>query len=263
MKIFSLSYFRHARSNYEIPACGVNQGIYFSNYLRSVVHAFWATFGNDYWLTIHHDKRVMERREFRFLQELERRTLIRLVDCGEATTLCGAMLWRMEPLFDPDVELVICRDVDSLPMTRDRKMVEAFQASRGTIHGINDSESHSIPLMGGMIAVKGDAFRSHFTKERWEALKASWDFSEHGSDQRFLSAHVYPLMKGGLITHSRRPTIPYECLRSYPALPQETPIDHVVRHIGAGYDTEKCMAVLANQVYPHKAEIEECWKASE
>lgn len=262
MKILSLSYFRHSKSNYEIPECGVNQGIYFSNYLHSVVHAFWAAFGNDYWLTIHHDNRVMETREFKFLKELDRRSLIRLVNCGTATTLCGAMLWRMEPLFDSDIELVICRDIDSLPMPRDRKMVEAFLKTRGTIHGINDSESHSIPLMGGMIAIKGDEFRKHFTKEYWEKLKGTFDLTEHGSDQRFLNGFVYPLMKSGLITHTRKQSISYECMRSYPALPQETPLDNVVRHIGAGYDTEKAMQVLQSQVYPHKAEIEECWKAT-
>jgi hypothetical protein len=141
-------------------------------------------------------------------------------------------------------------------------MVEAFYASRGTIHGINDSESHSIPLMGGMISIKTAAFREHFTKASWDMLKTSYDLSKHGSDQRFLNEYVYPKMKDGLITHTRKPMVGYECLRSYPALPQETPLDNVVRHIGAGFDTERCMAVLANQVYPHKAEIEECWKAS-
>jgi hypothetical protein len=62
-----------------------------------------------------------------------------------------------------------------------------------------------------------------------------------------------------LLVHTRRPTLSYPCLRSYPALPQETPLDNVVKHIGAAFDTEKAMSVLANQVYPHKAEIEECW----
>jgi hypothetical protein len=240
----------------------VNQGVFFSNFMHSLVHAFWAVFGNDYWLTIHHDNRVKELREFRFLQELERRSLLRLVDCGEATTLCGSMLWRLEPLFDPDIELVICRDIDSLPMHRDRKMLEAFQASRASIHGINDSESHSIPLLGGMIAIKGDAFRKQFTKDSWEKLKANYDLTQHGSDQKFLNAFVYPLMAKELMVHTRRPTVSYDCMRAYPALPQITPLDNVVRHIGAGYDTEKAMLTLQNSVYPHKAEIEECWNAT-
>lgn len=262
VKVFSLSYFRHAKSNYEIPACGVNQGVYFSNYLHAVVHAFWATFGNEYWLTIHHDDRVKEANEFRFLQELERRSLLRLVDCGKAETLCGAMLWRLEPLFDEDVELVISRDIDSLPMPRDRKMVEAFYKTSGYIHGINDSESHSIALMGGMIAVKGDAFRRHFTKSQWEFLKSTYDLSNHGSDQQFLNNVLYPAMASKLVVHTRRQTVSYPCLRSYPALPQEDPLDYVVKHIGAGFDTAKCMDVLKPRIYPHKEVIEECWNAT-
>lgn len=257
MKIISLSFFRHERSNYEIPACGVNQGIFFSNYIHSLLHAFWAVFGNEYWLEIAHDERVKEKREFRFLEELERRSLIRLRNCGEAKTLCGSMLWRMDPIFEPGVELVVCRDIDSLPMHRDRKMLEAFTASRGGVHVIHDSESHSGPLMGGMIAVKPEHFP--FGKDEWEAAKGAYDLSEHGSDQRFLNSFLYPKVASKLLVHTRRPTLSYPCLRSYPALPQETPLDNVVKHIGAAFDTEKAMSVLANQVYPHKAEIEECW----
>lgn len=261
-KIVSLSFFRHDKSGYETPASGTSQGIFFSNYIRSIVHAFWAVWGGEYTLEIAHDDRVKDKREFKFLLALWSKGLVKLRDCGEAKTLCGSMLWRIDPIFNPEVELLICRDIDSLFMPRDKKMVEAFVASRGTIHGINDSESHSIPLLGGMIAIKGEAFRKHFTSESWNHLKASFDLTEHGSDQKFLNSFVYPKMKDGLITHTRKPTISYECLRSYPALPQEGPIDHVVGHVGAGFDTEKLMQVLEHQIYSHKADIEECWKVT-
>lgn len=257
MKIISLSYFRHAASQYEIPACGVNQGIYFSNYLYSVIHAHWAVWGNDWWLEIAHDDRVKELREFRFLRELERNSLIRLRDCGPAPFLCSAMLWRLDPVFDKDVEVVVCRDIDSLPMHRDRKMVEAFIASRGTVHAIHDSESHSGPLMGGMIAVKSGGIP--FSKDQWDALKNTYDLSEHGSDQRFLNEHLYPRIASNLLVHTRRPTLSYSCLRSYPAFPQETKLDKAVRHIGAGYQTDVVMKILEKMDYPQKETIERCW----
>lgn len=263
MKIVSLSFFRHHRSNYELPECGENRGIFFSNFFHSLVHAHWAVWGSDWWLQVAHDDRVKETRAFRFLKELERNSLVRLRDCGTAKTLCGSMLWRMDAIYEEGAEVVVVRDIDSLPMHRDRKMVEHFMGSRGQIHGINDSESHSIPLLGGMIAVKVEGFRAHFERKSWENIKDAFDLREHGSDQKLLNQFVYPVMQDELVIHSRRQTVPYRCLRSYPALPEITPLDNVVAHIGAGYDTQKALRILENSVYPNKALIEECWKASE
>jgi len=260
VRIISLSFFRHAKSNYEIPACGENMGVFFANFLHSLIHAHWAVWDANWWLEIAHDDRVTELREFRFLEALERHSLIRLRDCGAAKTLCGSMLWRMDPVFDKDVEVVVCRDIDSLPMHRDRKMVEAFIASRGTVHAIHDSESHSGPLMGGMIAIKSAGFP--YSKDQWEALKTGYDLTEHGSDQRFLNEHLYPRIASNLLVHTRRPTLSYPCLRSYPALTQETALDHAVRHIGAGYSTDAVMKILENTEYPNKALIEECWNST-
>jgi hypothetical protein len=49
-------------------------------------------------------------------------------------------------------------------------------------------------------------------------------------------------------------------MRAYPVAEQETDLDKVVRHIGAGYDTSEAMKVLSKMDYPERKIIEECEK---
>ena len=257
MKIVSLSFFRDQASQYEIEACGENRGRFFSNFMPSLIRAWWAVWGSEWSLEIAHDDRVKELNSWPLLLELERRSLIRLRDFGVSQTLCGSMLERMHPIYQDGVEVVVCRDIDSLPMHRDKVMVEQFIASRGIVHSIHDSESHS-GVMGGTLAVKAPAFRERIPREMFEQAKNAWDLRIHGSDQDFLNTVIYPKILDAWVVHSRRPMITRPHMRLYPVAPQVTELDKIVRHVGAGYDTAKCLEVLSRMEYPHKSEIEEC-----
>lgn len=259
-KIVSLSWFRHGNSGYEQPASGTSQGIFFLNFMRSVVRAHHAAFP-DWKLVIHHDDRVMDFPYFASLRRMHERNLLKLEFMGKAQTLTGSMLWRLAPLWDEQVEVVAVRDIDSLPMERDRKMLEAFVNNpRATIHVLHDSESHSGPLMGGMTAIKAAPFRAEFSNCTFEQFISPWTprLDVHGSDQHFMNQIIYPKMAEGLLIHSKRNTMPYRCLRSIPVLPQETELDKVIRHVGAAYDTEKVMKILEQRDYPNKQLIAEC-----
>lgn len=257
MKIVSLAFFRNASSGYESEQCGVARGIFFVNFLRTVIrahHAVWQ--GWD--LVIYHDDRAMEFPYFKAMKRMEEAGILKLRDSGVSKTLCGSMLWRMRPVFWPDVDAVVCRDLDSLPMERDRKMVEKFLASPAIVHAIHDSESHSGPLMGGMIAIKPKPFLERVKVSEYNEAMDKWDLRQYGSDQRFLNAFVYPQIKDRLIIHTRRPTVADECQRIYAVEPQTTDLDKVIRHIGAPYDVDLTMRILNAMDYPHKQAIEDC-----
>lgn len=257
MNVHSLAFFRDGASGYESPSCGVSQGIFFINFLRSVIrahHAVWTGWE----LRIHHDDRVRAFPYFKAMERMHESGLLKLVPMGESKQLCRSMLWRMEPLFDPEVDVVICRDLDSLPMERDRVMVEAFICSRAIIHGINDSESHSIPMLGGMVGFKAKRFREVMPLEELRDSINAFDLSVHGSDQRFLNQVVHPRFANSLMSHTRRNTVSYDCMRAYPVEPQVTPLDNVIRHIGAAFSVDEAMKVLDAMDYPSKAAIEEC-----
>lgn len=244
MNIYSLAYYRHDASGYESERAGTSQGIFFSNFIPTVIRACRVVF-RDWEIRIHHDERVKETASWPLIERCAKAGMLRLVAMGEAKTLCGSMLWRLTPLGDPDVEWVACRDIDSLPMHRDRLMIEQAMVAGAGVHAILDSESHSGPLMGGMIAVRAkcsEVFKS--------TPQQGFDLTHHGSDQRWLNALVWPKVKAQTVIHQRRRDIQYpEAMMTLPALPQDTELDKVVRHLGAGYDRQRALSVMKS-FYP-------------
>jgi hypothetical protein len=246
VKVYSLAFFKHAASGYESPKAGTSQGTFFDGFIPSVVRAFRAAWAPEWELWIHTDLRVQELPSFAFLKKCYSAGMLHIMPSGEAQTLCGSMLWRVDPILRCDrVDWVVCRDVDSLPMHRDRKMVEEAIANRAVAHAILDSESHSGPLMGGMTAWSVEC-APLFAK----ANRVGIDFNRHGSDQQFLNRELWPLVKGRTLIHQRRRDIQYpEAMKTLLVVPQETELDKVVRHIGAGYDREKAVEVC-KRLYP-------------
>lgn len=260
-KVFSLAWFRSDQSGYESDRCGASKGIFFMGHLPAVIRAQQYVFP-DWRLVIHHDDRVMDLPYFKPILKMHEKGLLKLVYMGKAETLTGSMLWRLAPLFDPEVQVVACRDIDSLPMERDRKMLETFVADpRATIHVLHDSESHSGPLMGGMLAVKGEPFRQAVGGvEAMRSELSAWTdrLRVLGGDQHFMNNVLYPKMAQGLMIHTRRQMTNYGCYKALPALPQESELDKVIKHVGASFDCNKVLAILKDRAYPGKACIEEC-----
>lgn len=189
MNVYSLAFYRHDASEYERADVGASRGAFFKGYVRAVVRAFWSVWP-DWSLWIHHDERVTEFEEFALLRRYEMAGLVRLVPCGEAKTLTGAMLWRLKPCFDPGVERVLCRDIDSLPQPRERVAVERWMASGKPVSALHDSVSHAgTVLLGGMCGFDARWIRERWT---WDLIQASMnasgiDFNRKGGDQHFLN----------------------------------------------------------------------------
>ena len=256
MKIaHSVAFFRSDASGYESPRAGTSQGIFFKTFMPILVRAHYAAFkGWD--LAIHHDDRVREFEYFPTLERMHRAGLLTLVPMGECHALCSSMLWRLQPIFAGTHDWVVCRDIDSLPMFRDRSMVEEAIASGAAVHAILDSESHSGPLMGGMTAFNAATFRGTFPNETLESFinkPLEIDLNQHGADQRFLNTVVWPRMKYKTFIHQRRNDVQYpEAMRTEGVHYSSLDLDNVVRHIGAAYDKEKAAKVIAEN---HKYEL--------
>jgi hypothetical protein len=146
------------------------------------------------------------------------------------TDLCRAMLWRLDPV--EYAEHTICRDLDSLPTLRERKAVEQWLINDTLAHSINDSVSHTIPLMGGMVGFKKNAF----------PLDISGSFLSKGSDQAWLNAYVYPKVQHSITEHrilgvGTRPENPfsYNTIQDIDVgLEEYKECDLLVNHIGQG-----------------------------
>lgn len=244
--VVSLAWFRDAASGYESPRAGTSQGIFFYNFIRIIVRAHFAVW-KDWTLRIHHDERVKGYDCWPWLERLAECGMIELVPMGESKGLCKSMTWRLAPLFDPTVDYFICRDVDSLPMHRDRVMVEQFLASGAAVHMLLDSESHS-GYMGGMTGYHApsvrEALRVKSLEELW-ALDPANDLMIHGSDQRLLNNVLTARLMDRTFVHQRRNDICYpRAMKTLPVAPQATTLDQVVRHVGAAFPRELADKVL-------------------
>ena len=103
--------------------------------------------------------------------------------------LCKAMLWRLLPIYDNNVERIICRDTDSPLTYREAQMVKEWENTPKVIHAITDSISHNIPLMGGMIGMTKH-FKDKFPN--FDNVIDGRNYEVKGTDQETLNAKVYP-----------------------------------------------------------------------
>ena len=128
------------------------------------------------------------------------------IEVNPSAPLCLAMLWRLKPIFTRNWDEtyqgftewtythVICRDLDSLPTYKEAQAVKVWIDNDTSVHAITDSDSHSIPMMGGMVG-----FRPHYITERIGCQtfkdmmnKYPMELSAKGSDQTWMNTYIYP-----------------------------------------------------------------------
>jgi hypothetical protein len=233
-RVVSVALFRHPSCHYEQPERGNLRGAFFTAYLPLLVrahHACWPGWE----LRIHHDESLYAGAYGGELLRLERAGLVRLVYMGPARTLCGSMLWRLAPVWDPEVEIVACRDVDALPQPRDRAAVEHWARGAMPVHVIHDSPAH-LGVMGGTLALRAADVRP-ILGASFEAFMGSItrDLNEHGADQHLLS---------GLL-----PTPVF-----HESLPRVHALDRL--RIGTAYRIDVEAEVYGDVTFPARAAIE-------
>jgi hypothetical protein len=123
----------------------------------------------------------------------------------EQSTKGIGMLWRLLPAWE-DNEYVFCRDLDSILTPRQAKFVQNFIDSDRVVHGINDNNAHTIPLMGGMIGVKSKRFVQLIGHPSFADMVSSWrrnreGWDSHGQDQCFLMERIWPKVSSHSLIH--------------------------------------------------------------
>ena len=180
-------------------------------YWQHLKHTVWGylTLFPDWELRIYHDKGLYDNYYGGALLRMQEKGLLKLIYMGQESAISRAMLWRLESLFDSEVEYVLCRDTDHNPTIREKKMVEQFVQSKKALHCIQDNIAHVCPMLGGMIGFDAKAFRSIFTDMSVDNLLKSfrWNkdrLTEHGDDQNFMNKHLWPKLKSSSALHTVR-----------------------------------------------------------
>ena len=119
--------------------------------------------------------------------------IIDYIDIHERRQLTRNMLWRVIPVSWADY--TICRDIDSLFTYRELQAVNKWIQNGTMAHSMNDSLGHTIPLLGGMIGFRKNAFDIN------NIDSCRLDYSIKGADQDYLNQVVYPQVQNSITEH--------------------------------------------------------------
>jgi hypothetical protein len=127
---------------------------------------------------------------------LEKFNNVEIVRMTSVRSPAGAerMLWRFHPASEPDVAVMISRDLDAWLSFRDAVLTKKWIESDKGLHIIRDHCYHSQKIMGGMWGIKRGVFPQ--MKELCNNFSLSDTY-----DQGFLANTVYPACIENSIVH--------------------------------------------------------------
>lgn len=194
MKVVSYSIFKAKCEPFEFMA--YLRGLYFNCRMNKLIYPEYQTI-----ISLHKDFREKYKEYFDALYS----TFNASVWLSEPGPLCYQMLWRLQPLYMSDITditHVICRDADAITTYKEAQAVQEWVDSGLGFHSITDNQSHTLPMMGGLIGVKVDHFKQTFPEyNTFEKLVANFDLSKHGSDQNLIMKYIYPKAKDNMMGH--------------------------------------------------------------
>lgn len=243
---------------------GMRYHPFLAPYLLSHLNLFPAAEGWE--LHVHVDDITLNSSYGRFLTRISSRVeAIKTMMMGSAG-LTKAMLWRMRPVFSSTIDYTFCRDIDCIPMPRDRAVCDIFIASNCAISSAHDSSSHA-GVMGGLCGFKNSAFRIMTGIESLDQLydfakKSEAEWAQHGTDQLVLNRlvdradgptlleHRYNGWHAGPGKYPARKAGEYRCKSWSTPTPDkgksklspelQAQADLLANHLGAaGYDVQK------------------------
>lgn len=103
----------------------------------------------------------------------------------------GALLWRLLAFDDPEVHVVLVRDVDSPILPRERAAIDTWLRAEEPFHVIRDDVQHTAPIMAGLWG----GFAGVLPKMREPAFAYARVDSTRYCDQRFLRWFVWPRIR--------------------------------------------------------------------
>jgi len=157
-------------------------------------------------IRFYHDERINVHGSW--LLKYAKAGLVNLVDCGPTPPIGIGALWRFKALWDTNTRYVLTRDIDSLPLIRDRLMVEEFIGTGLPVHAISDHSDHSWDMQAGMLGFLTPKFRNMVSFVSWESMVAkagalgiNMAVREGGPDQQLLGCLVWPLVAQSACEH--------------------------------------------------------------
>ena len=119
-----------------------------------------------------------------------------------------AMNWRFFPTLDPQVDILLSRDLDSRISQREVDAVTEWLESEKPVHVMRDHPGHDTPMLGGMWGTRldqaGNSLRLKWAKSWIQILLDQQTFAgrtQRGYDQDILARYIWPWVRPISLQH--------------------------------------------------------------
>lgn len=110
--------------------------------------------------------------------------------------------WRFEAIDDPNVELMISRDVDTQILLREKLAVDDWIKSDKLLHIMRDHPWHNYKIQAGMFGIKKSRTQDFFNISWIDKIKFYCKEEGFDYDQIFLQDVIYPLYENSRMIHA-------------------------------------------------------------
>ena len=117
-----------------------------------------------------------------------------------------AQIWRFLPTLDPQVEILLSRDLDSRLSRREVAAVEEWLDSEAKVHVMRDAPCHEASMLAGMwgARIEEESIRRLWAGTWDTMLEDKLAFASReikGPDQDLLDKYVWPWARHIALTH--------------------------------------------------------------
>jgi hypothetical protein len=111
-------------------------------------------------MRFHVHKSYRETPGYALLSVLAAEEFVDLVESGVDFPGSSAMILRMMPLFDPEVDVFFLRDIDASPCTEDVRAMRIFLKTNLWVHAGRGHWAHTLPIMGCLAGFRASVLRN-------------------------------------------------------------------------------------------------------
>lgn len=201
---------------YNVPFVPIVNDLYYPGYITRV----------------HVDCGTRNHALYPMLKQLGERGVMEVIECDYPFQHTEPTLWRLKPIWGDDYDVVLCRDIDSLPNTREAQATMAFVASGFLIQSMRTHFEHNCAgtrMLAGLCAFRSGIkqYLSGTFEDYYRLGNGNW-----GTDQDALMSYFIERLGAEFIKRDFLDT----CVHAFPGQMQE---------FLPGHDAGK----LAQQVY--------------
>ena len=155
------------------------------------------------------------------------------------TSTMFPMNWRFLPVLDPQVDLFLCRDLDSRLSRREVAAVREWQESGRPVHSMRDHPAHNTALLGAAWGARlTESNIRHKWRKSWGRMLEDplcWAGRQaKGPDQELLSRYVWPWARHMALEHDSYTCHMYPGSVGFPTQRKEGPNNFVAAVVSEG-----------------------------